>query len=345
MRLRWTTVVLAVVVLMFDSPWIFGQSSSAPSSEQTPKKSTSAQSAALTPQEKEAQKHYRIALEALKNSDLDTALDELNAAARLAPRNALIWYNLAVVESKRGGFESSMEHFKKAKSLGLPKSVQNEADQLEAKLSYEMERATKKKPDQINDGAKEVAANGPSLSETLNFLGRILPESEARATATRVYSDYRRYTQDRFIFGSPSACVFSWDNVMYIHFADGTPPWRNGKTLQDDRNREFISLKDVLLSDVKVMDLGAFAASQVGRKYMSLEQGNDVQFSGYSLVVKESDEVYTFNRGPIPNPYNVLGSLDTTNKMFFFASADDANRALKAIVHAATLCGAKADAF
>ena len=54
--------------------------------QQPAKKSTSAEPAALTPEEREAQKHYRIALEALKNGDLATASDELTSAAELTQR-------------------------------------------------------------------------------------------------------------------------------------------------------------------------------------------------------------------------------------------------------------------
>lgn len=41
----------------------------------------------LSPEEKEAQKHYRIAQEALKNNDLNTAADELKTALRRWPNN------------------------------------------------------------------------------------------------------------------------------------------------------------------------------------------------------------------------------------------------------------------
>ena len=47
--------------------------------------------------EEQARKHYRVALEALKNNDLESAAEELSKAAELAPNNALILYNLAVV--------------------------------------------------------------------------------------------------------------------------------------------------------------------------------------------------------------------------------------------------------
>jgi hypothetical protein len=122
----------------------FSRALSQSSTQQTPKKSTSAQSAALTSHEKEAQKHYRIALEAIKNNDLATASDELKEAADLAPKNALIWYNLAVVESKKGDSAPALEHLQEAETLGLPKTLQNDADQLEAKVTYDVKKEVKK---------------------------------------------------------------------------------------------------------------------------------------------------------------------------------------------------------
>lgn len=130
--------LVAILLLPSGSNRVLAQSS-----QQTPKKSPSAQSVPLTPQEKEAQKHYRIALEAIKNNDFSTASDELKAAAELAPKNALIWYNLAVVESKNGDSAPALEHLQKAETLGLPKTLRNDADQLDAKLSYEAKRRAK----------------------------------------------------------------------------------------------------------------------------------------------------------------------------------------------------------
>jgi hypothetical protein len=171
MRLTWATVVIAVGVLMFfDSPWIFGQSSSAPSSGQTPKKSTSAQSAAQTPQEKDAQKHYRLAVEALKNDDQVTALDELRTAAALAPSNGMIWYNIAVVESKRGDSSAALVHLHKAVVLGLPKNLEGDAKSLETSL--------KNKNGGVSGAAPapqpSTSDSGPPLSETLDWINNTL---------------------------------------------------------------------------------------------------------------------------------------------------------------------------
>lgn len=73
--------------------WLFltaiatlGQSAS---SSTTPpsKKHIATKAAVLTPEEQEAQKHSRIALEALKHDDFSTAADELTTASKLAPKN------------------------------------------------------------------------------------------------------------------------------------------------------------------------------------------------------------------------------------------------------------------
>jgi hypothetical protein len=110
-----------------------------------------------------AKKHYLVALEALKKNDLPVALDELKQAAALAPSNALIWYNIAVVESKKGDSKAALEHLHKATSLGLPPSQQNAVDDLDAKLTYDL----KKK--QLSDkppGTPAVPKTTPGATES-----------------------------------------------------------------------------------------------------------------------------------------------------------------------------------
>jgi hypothetical protein len=148
------TVIFAVFIVGIVCNRVAAQSSS----QQTPQKSASGQSATLTPQETEAQKHYRIALEAIKNNDFTTASDELKTAADLAPRNALIWYNLAVVESKKGDSKPALDHLHKATSLGLPRTLQNDADVLEAKLSYEVRQV-------MGSSGSEAAVQTPQKDE------------------------------------------------------------------------------------------------------------------------------------------------------------------------------------
>jgi tetratricopeptide (TPR) repeat protein len=91
-----------------------------------------------SPPDKEARRHYLIALEALKNDDLTVALDELKQAATLAPNNALIWYNIAIVESKKGQPKSALDHLHKAQALGIPPAQSEDVEALDSHLSYQL---------------------------------------------------------------------------------------------------------------------------------------------------------------------------------------------------------------
>jgi tetratricopeptide (TPR) repeat protein len=84
--------------------------------------------------ENKAKQHYLAAKEALANGDLDSALNELNAAAALAPGNAVIWYNVAVVESKKNNPDAAMQHLRKAIRLGLPSDLKDQALELQSSL-------------------------------------------------------------------------------------------------------------------------------------------------------------------------------------------------------------------
>jgi hypothetical protein len=86
--------------------------------------------------EEQARKHYRVAQEALKNNDLTVAAEELTKAAELAPRNAMVLYYLAIVQSKQGDVQKGLSNVQQALALGLPKKEQEEAEALEAQLTY-----------------------------------------------------------------------------------------------------------------------------------------------------------------------------------------------------------------
>jgi tetratricopeptide (TPR) repeat protein len=152
---RETTVKLALIGILLLSFTLESRASAAETPQQktsTPVKKKAP--APLSPEEKEAQMHYRVALEALKNNDLVAAQDELTQASKLAPKNGLIWYNLAVVESKSNDPKSAMAHLQKALDLGIPKGMADEADDLKAQLTY--------------------AARKQALSEKLRELGTLM---------------------------------------------------------------------------------------------------------------------------------------------------------------------------
>jgi tetratricopeptide (TPR) repeat protein len=92
--------------------------------------------------EEQAKKHYRVALEALKNNDLESAAEELYKAAELVPKNTLILYNLAVVQAKQGKVQKGLSNVERALELGLPEKEKEAAEELEAKLTFEAKKQT-----------------------------------------------------------------------------------------------------------------------------------------------------------------------------------------------------------
>jgi hypothetical protein len=90
----------------------------------------------------EAARHYKVALVALEKNDLDMALKELRICAQLAPENALVHYNLAVVQSKKEGQSSeALTSLQRAMNLGLPPEKKDDAEALLAKLTYDLNAA------------------------------------------------------------------------------------------------------------------------------------------------------------------------------------------------------------
>ena len=83
-------------------------------------------------QQAAAQRHYQAGLAALDKNDLAAAEEEMQTAAKLAPKNALIFYKLAVIQSKRDEWQSALKNIDAARKLGLPKNLEDEALQLAA---------------------------------------------------------------------------------------------------------------------------------------------------------------------------------------------------------------------
>jgi len=87
-----------------------------------------------------AQFHFRVGQVALRNGDLTVAAREFEEAARLAPSNALAWYNLGVVESRRNNPQKTIDSFRRALQLGLPATEKNAAEEAVAVATYEIEK-------------------------------------------------------------------------------------------------------------------------------------------------------------------------------------------------------------
>lgn len=86
--------------------------------------------------EDQARFHFKIALAALKQNDYLTAAKELEEAVKLAPQNALIHYNLAVVYGKQLRIEDAKNALNKAIELGLSGKDKDDAETLLAELTY-----------------------------------------------------------------------------------------------------------------------------------------------------------------------------------------------------------------
>jgi tetratricopeptide (TPR) repeat protein len=79
-----------------------------------------------------AERHCHAGLAALDKNDLAVAEEEMQAAAKLAPKDALIFYKLAVIQSKRDEWQPALKNIDAARKLGLPKELEDEALQLAA---------------------------------------------------------------------------------------------------------------------------------------------------------------------------------------------------------------------
>ncbi len=88
----------------------------------------------------EAEFHYKVAIAALKDNNLEVALNELEQAAALAPQNALVRYNLAVVKHKKGDPFAAMGDLNLAVSLELPASQKTAVDELRVDVTYAIQR-------------------------------------------------------------------------------------------------------------------------------------------------------------------------------------------------------------
>jgi hypothetical protein len=88
----------------------------------------------------DAEPHYQTAVLALKDKNLAVAADEMNAAAKLSPDNALVLYGLAVVEARNQQPELALPSIEKALQLGLPAKESAEAQTLIASIRYAIKK-------------------------------------------------------------------------------------------------------------------------------------------------------------------------------------------------------------
>jgi hypothetical protein len=117
----------------------------------------------------EAERHHSVAEAALRAGDFTTALKELERAVELAPRNAMMFYNLAVVHQKRGDAIKALSPLQRAITLGLPEHLGPLAKTLEGELIYARDRARRS----LSESVEWLQQQRPSaLVAAGNFGGR-----------------------------------------------------------------------------------------------------------------------------------------------------------------------------
>jgi hypothetical protein len=323
-KLTWMGVPIALAVLVFvSSPCISGQSSTAASSGQTAKRSENAQSDTLTPQEKDAQNHYRLAVEALKNDDQVTALKELRTAAALAPSNGVIWYNIAVVESKRGDSSAALVHLRKAVVLGLPKNLQSNAKSLEISLKTKNGGPSGTKP------APQPSSNdsAPPLSDTLDWIKNTLENNGG-------YSVMWAWTNPTPSSGPMVSQETSWSMTIagscQVTFKQHSHQLVPSRPPTDETYSLNFSALDptIQVADVKVVQNG-FTLMSGGQHFNLPLKATD----GKRIIQLLSPPTY-------PNEESSLASLNLN-----VHDPDTAQRLATALTHAITLCGGKKSLF
>jgi tetratricopeptide (TPR) repeat protein len=116
-----------------------------------------------------AEFHYKVAIAALNDGNLDVGLQELETAAKLAPDNALVQYNLAIVKQKKGEPGEALVYLQRALSLGLPADLKVKANDLLPVWTYEVQKANQIAREEIDRREQE-------LDRAMEFLKVTLPK-------------------------------------------------------------------------------------------------------------------------------------------------------------------------
>lgn len=117
-----------------------------------------------------ARLRYKVAVAALSAGDVATAEAELEEASRLAPTNALIHYNLAVVEVRRRKYLEAKAAVTTALQLGLTGGDKDEAENLLAQIIYETDKSKREAKAKAEDPSVSLNA-GIDLINRKDYAG------------------------------------------------------------------------------------------------------------------------------------------------------------------------------
>jgi FKBP-type peptidyl-prolyl cis-trans isomerase len=284
--------------------------------------------------DREARKHYLVALEALKNSDLAEALSELKKAASLAPNRALIWYNIAVVESREGKVNEALDDLHKAERLGLPASQQDDVDKLEAKLTYAVKRKSR---------TEAVAADQSRRSQALEKLKALLDRATEVSCEKKQSSSYGGVSTDRFEYSmsyNPKVGFKGFD--LYFDSmeeesreGDNVSP---GVAINDDNYQTYERSYGVSLANVDPANItvGYTTAEDYCREHKMEPAGasrsTTLGFYGVTIPTKTPSEITLINsrqhihdgKTDVNTHYTSSGTAEKL--VFIFPQADDANQ-------------------
>jgi hypothetical protein len=181
---------------------------------------------------------------------------------------------------------------------------------------------------------------GFSPGETLSDLSRIIAAGKVTLTASAGHSFSEMQSANRVEWsqshvtteGTPP-CVVSWDeDVVATANANKTHSSKSSERL-------YISLKDLMISDIAVMNLKNWANDDTVENDSTVPASSDGKYTGYVLVTKQTLQAVLIPKRTVSNP----SDLKTIRKSvrLFFVSEKDADSAKKILTHAATLCGVK----
>lgn len=283
----------------------------------------------------EAKKHYQNAVAAIAKNDWQKAKSELLQAEKLAPKNALVHYDLALAYSHTGSPKSARAEIDKALQLGLPAEQKQAAEQLKSDLGNPAAALS------VQNSEQHV--EGPSLEETLRFLDRLISEGAVEENGR---SSREKRWQNMVVAGYPTMqCLIGWGEVsrFWIARAQGSP------VDKQDGTRRYVSLRDLYITELRVMDLKSYV--ETDRFTQGFQHDDGDTFSGYVVVIQHDKMVFGRDLNPIVAGVKGL-VVDPPTSMqvgpadhLYFTTESDAERAKKALAHAAVLCGAKADPF
>jgi hypothetical protein len=145
--------------------------------------------------------------------------------------------------SHTGSPKSARAEIDKALRLGLPAEQKEAAEQLKNNLGN---------PAALGVKSAEPHAEGPSLDETLKFLDRLI----SGGAVVESGDSLKKESQNMVVAGYPTMqCLIGWGELEHLEFSSG----RSAES--QDQNRYFVSLKDLYISELRVVDAKSYIST------------------------------------------------------------------------------------